>query len=273
MLFFYAFAFLGAPLLLFIEWLVARRRGMRIHDPRETADSLAQLAGEAIITLALGLNVFGLYGLLVERIAVVSLPRSPLTWALAFVALDFVYYWGHRLCHSFAPLWSLHAVHHQAREMNLSVGLRGPMLAVLQIVPFLVPLALLGIPLSVMFPLYLAHTAYKLLVHTRVVGKLGVLERVLATPSQHRVHHATNPRFLDRNFGGVLAIWDRLFGTYQEEDEVVVPGPAVAFDPIENNLAPWRAMFQARSATTEMPARCRNSLGDTPAAFLKNRLK
>ena len=243
--FFYAFAFAGAPLLLLLEWLVARRRGMCIHDPRETADSLAQLAGEALLNLVLGLNVFGLYGLLVEHVGLFSWSaRSPLTWLVAFVVLDFVYYWGHRLCHSFAPLWALHAVHHQPREMNLSVGLRGPMLAALQVAPFLAPLTLLGVPLSVMFPVYLTHTTYKLLVHTRVVGKLGAIERVLVTPSQHRVHHATNERFLDRNFGGVLAVWDRLFGTAQEEDEVPTAGAPVRFDPIENNLAPWRALLR-----------------------------
>ena len=129
--------------------------------------------------------------------------------------------------------------------MNLSVGLRGPMLAVLQIVPFLVPLAILGIPLSVMFPMYIAHTIYKLLVHTRVVGKLGVLEHVLVTPSQHRVHHAINERFLDKNFGGVLAIWDRLFGTKQVEDETPVAGPRIDLDPIEHNLAPLRVLIGA----------------------------
>jgi alkylglycerol monooxygenase len=241
---FYVIAILGAPLLLLAEWLVARARGMRIHDARETADSLAQLVGEAVINLALGLNVFAVYGLLVQRVGLVAWEtRAIATWVVAFVVLDFVYYWGHRACHSFAPLWGLHAVHHQAREMNLSVGLRGPMLAVLQVAPFLVPLAFLGIPLSVMFPVYVAHTTYKLLVHTRVVGKLGPIERWLVTPSQHRVHHAVNERFLDKNFGGVLAVWDRLFGTYQAEDETPIPGERVDFDPLENNLAPWRAMF------------------------------
>jgi sterol desaturase/sphingolipid hydroxylase (fatty acid hydroxylase superfamily) len=241
---FYVFAFAGAPLLLLVEWLIAKKRGMRIHDPAETADSLMQLVGEAVINLVLGLNVFALYGLLVDRIGLVTWnAHSSLTWALAFVVLDFVYYWGHRACHSFAPLWGLHAVHHQAREMNLSVGLRGPMLAVLQVAPFLVPLALLGVPLSVMFPVYIAHTIYKLLVHTRVVGKLGFVEKILVTPSQHRVHHATNERFLDKNFGGVFAIWDLAFGTYQVEDEAPIPGPRVDFDPIENNLAPWRTII------------------------------
>ena len=243
---FYVLAIAGTPILLLLEWLVAKKRGMRIHDAEETADSLAQLGGEAAINLLLGLDVFALYGLLVRYVGLVTWDaHRVLTWVVAFVVLDFVYYWAHRACHSWRPLWALHAVHHQAREMNLSVGLRGPMLAVLQIVPFLVPLAILGIPLSVMFPMYIAHTIYKLLVHTRVVGKLGVLEHVLVTPSQHRVHHAINERFLDKNFGGVLAIWDRLFGTKQVEDETPVAGPRIDLDPIEPNLAPLRVLIGA----------------------------
>lgn len=244
---FYALAIAGAPILLLLEWAIAKKRGMRIHDGAETADSLAQLIGEAAINLLLGINMFAVYGLLVGRIGLVTWdPRAVVTWVTAFVVLDFVYYWGHRACHSWRPLWGLHAVHHQARAMNFSVGLRGPMLAVLQVAPFLLPLALLGVPLAVMFPVYVAHTIYKLLVHTRVVGKLGLVEKILVTPSQHRVHHATNERFLDKNFGGVFAIWDRVFGTYQVEDKAPIPGPRVAFDPIENNLAPWRAMFGAK---------------------------
>lgn len=243
---FYLIAIAGTPILLLLEWFVAKRRGMRIHDAEETADSLAQLAGEAAINVVLGIDVFALYGLLVRHLGVVTWDaHRVLTWAVAFVALDFVYYWAHRACHSWRPLWALHAVHHQAREMNLSVGLRGPMLAVLQIVPFLVPLAILGIPLSVMFPMYIAHTIYKLLVHTRVVGKLGILEHVLVTPSQHRVHHAINERFLDKNFGGVLAVWDALFGTKQAEDETPASGPGIELDPIEHNLAPLRRLIGA----------------------------
>ena len=225
---------------------------MTIHDRHETIDSLAQLALEAALNLALGINVFALYGWLAAEIGLVSWDaRSALTWAVAFVVLDFVYYWGHRACHAFAPLWALHAVHHQPRAMNLSVGLRGPVLAVLQVAPFLVPLALLGVPVAVMFPVYVVHTTYKLLVHTRVVGPLGFVERVLVTPSQHRVHHAINARWQGKNFGGALAIWDRVFGTLQREDEIPEAGPGVRFAPIANNVAPLRAYARTRGASVE----------------------
>jgi hypothetical protein len=136
-------------------------------------------------------------------------------------------------------------VHHQSGEFNLSVGLRGPWLSALQIVPFLLPIALLGIPSEVIFPLYAFHTVWKLFVHTRMVGKLGPLERVMATPSQHRVHHAINERYLDKNFGGLFSVWDRLFGTFQAEDEAPSFGPATplrTLDPLANNLDPWREL-------------------------------
>lgn len=243
---FYAIAFAGAPLLLVVEQAIARRRRMHIHDPRETADSLAQLALEAALNLALGVNVFAAYAWLTGKVGLVTWsPRSPLTWVVAFVVLDFVYYWGHRACHALAPLWALHAVHHQPRAMNLSVGLRGPVLAVVQVAPFLAPLAVVGVPVAVMFPLYVLHTAYKLLVHTRVVGTLGVVERILVTPSQHRVHHASNPRWQGKNFGGVFVLWDRLFGTFQREDEAPMASAGVGFAPIANNVAPWRSLGRA----------------------------
>jgi alkylglycerol monooxygenase len=227
------------------EAAVARARGRRAYDLRDTIASLGTFAGELVLTTLLYFNVFLAYGWLEQRIALVSLPaRSPITWVVAFVAVDFSYYWAHRLCHRVAILWALHAVHHQSGHYNLGVGLRGPWLSALQIAPFMIPLAAAGIPSEALFPIYAAHTVWKLLVHTPLVGRLGVLEHVLVTPSLHRVHHGRNAHYLDRNFGGVLIVWDRLFGTHQIEDVAPEygPVPAVVYDPLRSNLAPFRSL-------------------------------
>lgn len=244
--FYLAAALLGAAAVL-AEHGISKVRRIEAYRFADTVNNLSHFVGELSLTSLLYLNVFTGYELLVRHIALVALPEgSLLTWAFALLLVDLVYYAGHRLCHEVGALWALHAVHHQSGELNLSVGLRGPWLSALQIAPFMIPIALLGVPVSVLFPIYAFHTVWKLLVHTRLVGRLGPLELVFATPSQHRVHHAQNERFLDKNFGGLFSVWDRLFGTFQVEDEAprFAPAPALSsLDPLENNLAPWRELL------------------------------
>lgn len=240
---YYVLASLAAPVALGLEHAVAVRRGRRVYSFATTVNSLSHHLAEMALTVALTLDVFAGYSWLVARVAVLApSPASWLTWALCFLAVDALYYLGHRACHRVGLLWALHAVHHQAPEYNLSVGLRGPWLSALQIAPFMVPLALVGFPTSVLFPVYAAHTLYKLFVHTDLVGGFGPLDRVLVSPAQHRVHHATNPEYRGANYGGVLAIWDRLFGTAKAE--TVAPsfapvGEGASWNPLHNNVAPW----------------------------------
>jgi len=140
------------------------------------------------------------------------------SWVVLFFAVDFAYYWLHRMSHEIRWMWAQHAVHHSAQQLTLSVAYRlgwtnlvaGPWL-------FLVPVCLIGFdPLSVGL-MFAANLIYQFWLHTETVPKLGFLESVLNTPSHHRVHHATNPEYLDRNYGGVLIVWDRLFGTFAGE--------------------------------------------------------
>lgn len=236
-------ALLGAALMV-VEHGVARARGLDAYRFDDTVNNLSNFLGELVLTAVLYLNVFYGYHLLETRVGLFSLPEaSVFTWVVSFLALDLVYYAGHRACHRVGALWALHTVHHQSNEYNLAVGMRGPMLSALQIAPFMIPLALCGVPTAVLFPLYAAHTVWKLLVHTRVIGKLGVIEHVFVTPSQHRVHHAHDPEYLDKNFGGVLNLWDRVFGTFVVEERAPNIGPAIRLanlDPIHNNVEPWR---------------------------------
>jgi alkylglycerol monooxygenase len=149
--------------------------------------------------------------------------------------VDFVYYWWHRLSHRVNLLWAVHVVHHQSEDYNLAVALRQAVLSVWTIWPFHLPLALLGIPPVTFLVVDSLSTLYQFWIHTELVGKLGFFERVFNTPAQHRVHHATNPRYLDKNYAATLCIWDRLFGTFEEEREQPVYGlvkPLHSFDPM-----------------------------------------
>lgn len=143
--------------------------------------------------------------------------RDWVYWAILIPATDFVFYWIHRVDHFCRLFWAVHVTHHSSEEFNLSTGYRSSVLEPLYRFVYFIPLAWLGFqPLDILFA-YSFTQLYGILAHTQNIGKLGVLEYVFVTPSHHRVHHASNPLYLDKNLGMFLIIWDRLFGTFQEE--------------------------------------------------------
>jgi len=148
------------------------------------------------------------------------------TWVLALVLYDFCYYWLHRLGHERTILWAAHVAHHQSEDYNLTTALRQTSTGFLLGWVFFIPMYLAGIPAQVVVTVGSINLIYQFWVHTQHIGKLGWLEWLLVTPSNHRVHHAQNALYLDRNYGGLFILWDRLFGTFQEErdDEPVIYG-------------------------------------------------
>lgn len=162
------------------------------------------------------------------------------SWAAVFVLLDLAYYWSHRLSHEINVLWAGHVVHHSSEEYNLAVALRQSSLHGMLTWIFYVPLALMGIPWQMYVACYALNLVYQFWIHTRAVGKLGWLtEAVMNTPSHHRVHHGRNPKYLDRNHAGVFIVWDRLFGTFQAEEEEPVYGitkPLQSWNPLWANV-------------------------------------
>jgi len=151
------------------------------------------------------------------------------------VLVDFKYYWWHRLSHEVNVLWAAHVVHHSSEDYNLAVALRQSVTTLVTTLPFALPLAVLGIPLEVFVTLESFSTLYQFWIHTELVGHLGFFERIFNTPAQHRVHHAVNPRYLDKNYGATLCVWDRLFRTFEEEREAPVFGlvhPLSNFNPL-----------------------------------------
>jgi sterol desaturase/sphingolipid hydroxylase (fatty acid hydroxylase superfamily) len=153
-----------------------------------------------------------------------DLGRGPLAVALAIAGWDFIYYWNHRFMHESRHLWAIHVVHHSSERYNLSTALRQPVADTLGTsVPYGL-LCLAGISPELVATARGVNLLYQFWIHTETIGELGPTEAVLNTPSHHRVHHGSNNRYLDRNHGSILIVWDRLFGTFQRRDEPVVYG-------------------------------------------------
>mgnify|MGYP002714520603 FL=1 len=220
-------------LLIGLELLADRWRGMRTY---RLADALNSLSA-GVLSQATGIltKVVGLltYAFAWEQLALFELSEGSFwVWIFAFVFYDFCYYWNHRLGHERNVLWAAHAVHHQSEDYNLSTALRQTSTGFICGWIFYLPMALVGVPPLVFLTVAALNLLYQFWVHTRHIPKLGWFEWLFITPSNHRVHHAQNPIYMDRNYGGVFIVWDRLFGTFQEEldEEPVIFGVTVPLE-------------------------------------------
>ncbi len=206
-----------------------------------------------IVKDSLGLGVIIVsYPFLLENLAMTEIESNWLVWLLAFLVLDFAGYWNHRLSHHVNIFWNQHVIHHSSEQFNLACALRQSISNLIGYFPlFLIPAAFLGIPHEVIAILAPIHLFAQFWYHTQHIGKMGWLEYIIVTPSQHRVHHAINPEYIDKNLGQVLCIWDRWFGTFQEELEDVPPQygvlkPAATWNPIHINFQHvWRLIQDA----------------------------
>lgn len=193
------------------------------------------------------------YAWTAEHLAIQHLDAaSGWTWLFALLGVDLCFYWFHRFSHRVNALWAVHHVHHSSEEYNLAVALRQPWLEKLVDIPFYLPMAMFGVPVEVYIGAFTINLLYQFFVHTRWVPKLGPLEYVLSTPSNHRVHHAVNPVYIDKNYGGILIIYDRLFGTYASEQETPVYGtvkPLASWSPPWANVAVWADLLHVSRTT------------------------
>lgn len=253
------FLLIGAELA-YAAW--SRRRLFRVNDSiaNLSCGILSQLSGVFSKLFAIGIYVWVVHHLAIQRF-IPSIPSWPTgapfaraaafpwfgvdaaalaSWVAVFVLVDFCYYWSHRLSHGINLLWAGHVVHHSSEEYNLAVALRQSSIHGLFTWVFYVPLALIGIPAEMYVAAYALNLVYQFWIHTRAVGRMGrVAEWVLNTPSHHRVHHGTNPKYIDRNHAGALIVWDRLFGTFQAEEEEPVYGittPLRSWNPLWANV-------------------------------------
>ena len=257
-----AFAVPFFLLALLLELIVDRVRGSGLYRANDAVNSLS--AGTLSTTTGYFTKLVQLliWGYVLENFALIDMPlqwfdassRGIALWVMAALAWDFCYYWAHRFGHEISILWAAHAVHHQSEDYNLSTALRQTSTGFLFGWIFYLPLFVIGFPLEILLTVNAVNLIYQFWVHTQVVKRMGVLDRILVTPSNHRVHHAQNERYIDKNYGGMLILWDRLFGTFEDEraDEPVVFGvrkPLANWNPYRANLQVYKyLLFDAKNA-------------------------
>lgn len=229
-----------------IAGLVRKRNTYRLND---AINSLSLGVLSQVTGVFMQLLRIGIYAWLVDHIALFKLPTNSVgVWMSGLLLYDFCYYWLHRMGHEVNVLWAAHAVHHQSEDYNLSTALRQTSSGALLGWIFYMPMALLGYPVEVFAAVALIDLLYQFWVHTQQIDRLGWFDRVFVSPSNHRVHHAVNDIYLDKNYGGILILWDRLFGTFIEErdDEKIVYGtrsPLRSWNPIWANLEGYKSIM------------------------------
>ena len=198
----------------------------------------------------LGLSItFISYNWMLSKVAIFHLEANAITFIIAFIAIDFYGYWIHRLAHQINFFWNKHAIHHSSEEFNLACALRQSISSFVNLFTFLLlPAALLGVPTKVIVITLPIQLFLQFWYHTTYIKKMGFLEKILVTPSHHRVHHAINPEYMDKNHSQIFIIWDKLFGTFQEELDSVpavfgITRPAQTWNPIRINFQHLRLLI------------------------------
>ncbi len=258
--------YLAIPLFLItlvLEWLLVRRaqqarpREIKGHERRDTIASFTMGLGNMAVSALVQGAVLALYFWLYER-RLFEIGLGVGAWIALFFIEDFTYYWWHRASHEVRFLWAAHVNHHSSEHYNLSTALRQSWTT-----PLTVPLFYWWLPLLGFHPLMIltqiaVSLIYQYFLHTELIRKLGPLELVLNTPSHHRVHHGTNVEYLDRNHGGILIIWDRLFGTFEPERAPVVYGLTTnirTFNLVKIAFHEWRALLADFAHARSVPAK------------------
>ena len=245
-------------ILIVAEMIYARMTGRAEYEPRDTAASLIMGLGNTVSGVVLG-GIAVAWFVFIERFAVFDIGWALWAFALCFVLDDFVYYWSHRFAHTVRWWWADHVIHHSSQHYNLSTALRQPWLSPLSLkfIIFGSWLVLIGFPPAMVAFVGALNLVYQFWIHTEAVGKMWApIEAVFNTPSHHRVHHATNPRYLDRNYAGVFIVWDRMFGTFEPEraDEPCRYGIVRnlgTYNPLKICLHEWVGIIKdVRSAKT-----------------------
>jgi sterol desaturase/sphingolipid hydroxylase (fatty acid hydroxylase superfamily) len=246
-------------LLLAVEWISFRHYHGELagYERRDTRTSLTMGVGNVTINVAWKLVVVAIYAALYELTPLRVDPHQPWPWIVLFLGDDLAYYWFHRISHESRVFWASHVVHHSSEHYNLSTALRQTWVPMTYL-PFWLPLLLLGFPPWMVLLAQSWSLIYQFGLHTERIGRLPrPVEAIFNTPSHHRVHHGSNEVYLDRNYGGILIVWDRLFGSFEPEGEPVRYGlttnirtfrpMAVAFGEY---AALWRDVRRARSWRT-----------------------
>lgn len=235
-----------------IFWLFIGYEFLKYRRHYIIADSLANTALALLhqVTDAVALLILMPFFYVLHEYRLWDVELNWMTVFGAFVLQDFLYYWFHRASHNIHWMWAAHVAHHSSQEMNFSTAFRQSLMyPVAGMWLFWTPMIVIGFDPKIVFGVVALNLAFQFFVHTKIIGKLGVFEKLFNTPSHHRVHHAINSKYVDRNFAGVLIIWDKIFGTYVEEDDNVpckygIIGQLNSNNPIKISFHQWIHMFK-----------------------------
>ncbi len=234
-------------LLIGIELIVHRIQAVKSYRLNDAITNIncgvtSQVTGAFLKVLSIGI-----YTLIFEKFRIIELPNTALVWIMAFIAYDFFYYWAHRMSHQVNLFWGGHSVHHQSEEYNLSVALRQSSTQTIWTFAFYIPMAIVGVHPILLVSVSGFNLLYQFWIHTESIDKLPRwFEAVFNTPSHHRVHHARNPKYIDKNHAGTFIVWDKLFGTFKAEEERPVYGITKnlnSWNPIWANIAHYSDMW------------------------------
>ncbi|HBH25410.1 MAG TPA: sterol desaturase family protein [Cytophagales bacterium] len=244
-----------------LELLYVHFTKNKLYRFKDAITNINAGATQQIVAVLMSLVGISLYAVVYEWFSLKLIDTSQWYWhtfLLLFVLWDLCYYWAHRLSHEINLFWSAHVVHHQSEYYNLSVALRQSWFQGVWTAPVYLPLAIIGFdPQQVVFVAGI-NLIYQFWIHTETINKMGWLEWIMNTPSHHRVHHGRNPKYIDKNHAGVFIIWDRLFGTFQKEEERPVYGittPIKSWNPIYANFAHFKVIGQQFREASSLKAK------------------
>lgn len=219
-----------------LEYYLSKRKDKTHHFEESVANVNVGIAERMSDIFMSGLFYF-FFDWIYKNFALFHIPNNVLTWVLLFLMTDLAWYWYHRFGHEVSIFWSAHVVHHQSEDFNYTTSARITIFQAVARCLFWSVLPLAGFHPNMIVTFLMFHGAYSFFTHTQVINKMGFLEYILVTPSHHRVHHASNPQYLDKNYGDVLIIWDKLFGTFEPEKEPPVYG---LIHPLNNRSFLWQ---------------------------------
>ena len=234
-------------MLIALEMAVGRRRNLALYQTRDTLADLAMGVGNVIVNVAWKGTALAL-SFVVYQFRLFDLQTNVVwVWIALLFAEDFCYYWFHRVHHESRFGWAAHVNHHSSQHFNLAVALRQSWTTPFTGLVFWLPLPLLGFHPLMILTQQAISLIYQFWIHTQTIGRLGPVEWLFNTPSHHRVHHGINPQYIDRNYAGIFIIWDRLFGTFERENQDVrygIVNQLDTYNPLRIAFHEWIALFR-----------------------------
>jgi len=251
-------------ILIGLELIFSRVKNKDYYRMNDAVTSLSNGIGSEVVGIFMKAILLMAYIYIYDNLKFIDMGTTWWSWGILFMGVDFFYYWFHRKSHEVNAFWAAHIVHHSSEEYNLTTALRQAWFQNSFSWVFYLPLAFMGFSPAMFITIKAINLVYQFWIHTKLIGKMGFLELFMNTPSHHRVHHGKNPKYLDKNYAAVFIIWDRMFGTFQQEEEEPVYGitnTLTSWNPVWSNLHYWSELFA-------LAAKC-SKFSDKVRVFIK----